>query len=66
MDKGICEHFCHSIILFVFLCMGMKFLLKQSTDVASTRSSVIAAVAFVYMVMFGHNFPPKGINPYLK
>jgi len=66
MSKEVCEHFCHAIVLAVFLCLGMKYLLNQSDEVACTRSAFIAGVAFIYMIMFGHNLPPKSLNPKLK
>ena len=52
MSKEVCEHFCHAIVLAVFLCLGMKYLLNQSDEVACTRSAFIAGVAFIYMIMF--------------
>jgi hypothetical protein len=65
MNK-VCDHFCHSLILFAILYMGMKFLLKQNSDKACIRSALIASLAFIYMIMFNHSFPPRGLNPYLK
>jgi hypothetical protein len=44
----------------------MKYLLNQSDEVACTRSAFIAGVAFLYMIAFGHNLPPKSLNPKLK
>ena len=64
MNK-VCDHFCHSLILFAFLYMGMK-LLKQNPEKACTRSALIASLSFIYMIMFGHNFPPRGLNSHLK
>lgn len=66
MGNAVMEHGFHSIILFVVLCLAMKFALGQSTEVACTRSAVLAAIAFVYMVVFGHKFPPGQINPSLR
>lgn len=66
MGQEIMEHGLHSIIAFIGLYFSMTMLLGQSKEVACTRSAVLAAVAFVYMVAFGHNFPPGSINPALK
>jgi hypothetical protein len=38
----------------------MFFVLKQSASVAENRSLLIAAVALIYMILFGHGLP-KGI-----
>jgi len=64
MDKN-CEHVFHALILGVVLYFGMVYLLKQSKEMACSRSVLLAGIALVYMIMFGHNFPPKGLNPSL-
>ncbi len=66
MGKEVMEHGLHSIVLFIILYFGMTMALGQSKEVACTRSAVLSAIAFVYMVAFGHKFPPGSINSSLK
>ena len=65
MNKNL-EHLLHAVIIGVVLCLIMTKVLGQSTGVACDRSIVLASVALIYMVMFGHNFPPGVINPSFK
>jgi hypothetical protein len=37
----------------------MTFVLKQRQAVAINRSLVLAALALIYMVMFGHRMPGR-------
>lgn len=55
------NHFLHSVILGVLLYFVMVFVLNQSYRVAQDRSMLIAALAFVYMLLFGHSLP-KSVN----
>ena len=64
MGKSM-EHILHSVILGVVLYLGMVYVLGQSQEMAISRSTVIAAVALIYMVMYGHSFPPGKLNPSL-
>ena len=66
MGKEVMEHGLHSIVVFIVLYFGMTMLLGQSKEVACTRSAVLTALVFIYMVAFGHKFPPGPINPALK
>ena len=66
MGQAVMEHGLHSIVVYIVLYFGMTMGLGQSKEVACTRSAVLTAVAFIYMVAFGHNFPPGPINPSLK
>lgn len=66
MGQAVIEHGLHSIVIFVVLYFGMTMALGQSKEVACTRSAILTALAFVYMVAFGHKFPPGAINPSLK
>jgi len=59
------DHILHSILLGVVLYFAMVYLLKQSKEKACARSTILASVALIYMVMFGHSFPPVKINPNL-
>jgi len=65
MGQATMEHLMHSVILGVVLYFAMTMLLKQSKEMACARSSVIAAAAFIYMIMYGHKFPPGQLNPAL-
>ena len=55
------EHLLHSVILGVLLYFVMVFILKQSYSMAQDRSMLIAALAFIYMMLFGHSLP-KSVN----
>ena len=63
MGKDL-EHVIHAaiggaILYFVMMQMG------QSKEMACSRSILIASIALVYMVLFGHSFPPGKLNPSL-
>ena len=66
MGSAVMKHGLHTVALYFLLYFGMKLVLKQSNEVACTRSAVIAAAVFIYMVVFGHKFPPREVNPSLK
>ena len=55
------EHLLHSVILGVLLYFVMVFILKQSYSMAQDRSMLFAALAFIYMMLFGHSLP-KSVN----
>ena len=52
----------HCILITAVLYAIMKFALKQSTPVAIDRSILIGAIILVYMILYGHSFPPGKIN----
>tara|TARA_B100001094_G_C18144597_1_gene779908 strand:- start:1546 stop:1743 length:198 start_codon:yes stop_codon:yes gene_type:complete len=56
------EHVLHSVMIAVVLYFVMTLVLKQSSDKACSRSLVLGASALIYMVAFGHNFPPKRVS----
>ena len=47
----------HSIIIGILLYILMIYMLKQSALKAETRSVLLAALALVYMILFGHKLP---------
>ena len=49
----------HSAIIGIVLYLVMVYLLKQNKDVAVNRSIIIAALATIYMILFGHGIPDK-------
>jgi putative effector of murein hydrolase len=55
--------FIHSAIISIIIYVIMKFLLKQPEIVSQNRSVLIGALILIYMVLFGHSFPPGKINP---
>lgn len=59
------EHVMHAAILGVVLYFGMTKLLGQTCEKACGRSIILASVALIYMIMYGHKFPPGAINPSL-
>jgi len=56
-------HVIHSIVITSVLYVIMTSVLKQSTQVATDRSVFIGTLILLYMVLFGHSFPPGKINP---
>ena len=60
------NHVWHSAILLVVSYVVMTQALKQSPNVAFDRSVILASLALIYMVMFGHQFPPGKLNPNLN
>jgi hypothetical protein len=50
-------HFFHSFIITVILFLIMRFVLRQSIHMSLNRSMLIGAIAFIYMVLFGHGLP---------
>ncbi len=55
--ESVLTHLLHSVILTVILYLLMIFVLKQSQNMALTRSILIGAVALIYMILFGHGLP---------
>ena len=56
---GAMNHLYHSILFGLLLYLFMVFILKQSYDVAQDRSMLLAALALVYMILFGHSLPTR-------
>ena len=61
MERGLMM-LLHSVIIGLVLYLIMLLGLKQSADVAETRSILIAAVALIYMLLFGHGLPKMPIK----
>lgn len=49
----------HSAIIGIVLYFIMTVVLKQNPVVAENRSVIIACLATIYMVLFGHGMPTK-------
>ncbi len=62
MDSSF-SHIVHSIVLVAIAYVILFYVLKQSRDSSMDKSILIGAIALMYMILFGHNFPPRGINP---
>lgn len=63
-ERGLvmCIHsIAFALLAYIFMC----YVLKQNTNVAENRSILLGAAVLIYMVLFGHNIPPNGINPQL-
>jgi hypothetical protein len=45
----------HSVVIGAVLYVVMRFILGQTAYVSENRSILLAAVALVYMLLFGHN-----------
>jgi ACR3 family arsenite efflux pump ArsB len=58
MESGL-TMLVHSAIIGVILYIFMVYILKQRQVVAENRSIVLAAVALIYMIVFGHGMPTK-------
>ena len=61
MESGL-TMLVHSAIIGVILYIFMVYILKQRQVVAENRSIVLAAVALIYMIVFGHGLPTKVNN----
>ena len=55
--EEVFKHVLHAFIIAIVLYILMKFLLKQSQNMALNRSILIGAVALIYMILFGHGLP---------
>lgn len=55
--EGALNHLFHAFIITVILYIIMKFVLRQSQNMALNRSILIGAVALIYMILFGHGLP---------
>ena len=53
----------HSIVITAILYIIMTKFLKQSIQIATDRSILIGTIILLYMILFGHSFPPGKINP---
>ena len=52
-------HLMHGAVITAVLYFIMSKLLKQSENVAVTRSVVLGLLTTLYMVVFGHGMPKK-------
>jgi len=55
--KGSLNHVFHAFIITIILYIIMKFVLRQSQNMAMNRSILIGAIALIYMILFGHGLP---------
>ena len=58
MERGLVM-LLHSVIIGLVLYLLMVFILKQQACIAENRSILIAALALIYMILFGHRLPTK-------
>lgn len=56
MERGLMM-FGHSVIIGILLYLFMFFILKHPARMAEDRSILIAAIALIYMMFFGHGLP---------
>ena len=61
MSKNL-EHILHASILGFLLYFIMTLFLGQNSNKACGRSIILASISLIYMIMYGHNFPPGRIN----
>ena len=47
----------HSVLIGIILYVFMVLVLGQDKNVAENRSILFAAVALIYMILFGHDLP---------
>jgi hypothetical protein len=47
----------HSVVIGTVMYLIMFYVLGQRQSVAENRSILIAAVALIYMILFGHRLP---------
>ena len=55
--EGSLNHLFHAVIITIILYIIMKFVLRQSQNMALNRSILIGAVSLIYMILFGHGLP---------
>jgi hypothetical protein len=58
MERGL-TMLLHALIIGIILYLIMVFILGQKPIVAENRSLVLAALALIYMILFGHGLPTK-------
>ena len=58
MESGL-TMLMHSVIIGIILYFIMTLVFKQRAVVAQNRSLVLAAIALIYMIAFGHGMPGK-------
>ena len=58
MESGL-TMLMHSVIIGIILYFIMTLVFKQRAIVAQNRSLVLAAIALIYMIAFGHGMPGK-------
>ena len=56
MEKGRIM-FLHSVVIGILLYLFMTFILGQKQSVAENRSILLASLALIYMLLFGHGLP---------
>ena len=49
----------HAALIGLIVFVVMVFGLRQQNEVAERRSILIASVALIYMILFGHGLPFK-------
>ena len=61
MERGLIM-LAHSILIGIILYLLMVYGFNQSGATAENRSILIASVALIYMILFGHGLPTTDIN----
>ena len=56
MEKGRIM-FLHSVVIGILLYLFMTFILGQKQSVAENRTILLASLALIYMLLFGHGLP---------
>lgn len=51
------NHLLHAFILAIVAYIILKYVLQESSHTAMNRSSILGAIAFMYMMFFGHGLP---------
>ena len=54
---GDLEHVLHACVIVAVAYVIMLYVLKQSPQVAETRSLALGSAALAYMLIFGHELP---------
>lgn len=58
MERGL-TMLLHALIIGIILYLIMVFILGQKPLVAENRSLLLASLALIYMILFGHGLPTK-------
>lgn len=63
MERGF-TMLLHALLIGIVLYFIMTVGMKQQAIVAENRSLLIASVALIYMILFGHGLPDR-MNRYI-
>lgn len=63
MNESNVAMYIHSLVISIVAYFIMVYALKQNNKIAENRSMILGSAVFIYMILFGHDFPPRTLNP---